>query len=170
MKKKPMSLSEAIAILIIGALLGSVFVFGMRFWNQTVAKDDCTLVETHFVDETFIRKTRSPFRVSQIMIDCSNEERYVIDGCCINEQALAAVQHLQAQEPIALRIHPSSNTIVEFTAGGKQILTFDETMQKLASEANGFLYLGLFLYFGALHGLVVIIHRVLQSTGKRKNA
>lgn len=46
---KTMPLGVAIAILIIGILLGNVFSIGMQFWNKEVTREECSKIETQFV-------------------------------------------------------------------------------------------------------------------------
>jgi predicted negative regulator of RcsB-dependent stress response len=46
MKKDPMPFWMAIALLVVGILLGSVFSFGMQYWNKEVTREECVKIQT----------------------------------------------------------------------------------------------------------------------------
>ena len=162
-----MPLSLAIPLLILGLILGSIFTFGMQYWNQSVNKADCPLIETQLLSYHDIRnrKTRS---IKEIRIDCINEERYFIDGVSINTALTDALSELQAYDPITIRLHPNSNTIVEMIADGTTLISFDETIEKLGDEATGFLFIGIFSYSLALMGLYYIIFHIREYWKHKK--
>lgn len=153
MKRDPMPMGLAIFLLIAGLLLGSVFTFGMQYWNSEVTREECLPIETQFISYTEIRNTKRPAKIQEIAIDCVNDERYFIDGASINTGLSNALSDLSVQQKISLLIHPNSNTIVEFSTENGNILAFDETIRKLSGEATDFLFLGLFMYFCSLVGL-----------------
>ncbi|MBE6960443.1 MAG: hypothetical protein E7448_06970 [Ruminococcaceae bacterium] len=165
MRKDPMPLGLAVGVLIVGMLLGSIFTFGMQFWNEKVTRESCTLIETQFVSYKEIRQPKRPMEIKEIAIDCSNGERYFIDGVSINTDLRNALSALSEFEEIVLLLHPNSNTIVEFSNENDYILIFDDTISKLRNEATGFLLLGIFMYFCSLVGLH---YTVLNIVRKRK--
>ncbi|MBQ8756790.1 MAG: hypothetical protein IJZ48_00895 [Oscillospiraceae bacterium] len=165
MRKVPISLGKAIALLVVSILLGSVFTFGMQHWNAEVTQESCTLVETQFVSYQEIHQPKRPLHIKEIVIYCANGEQYNIDGVSINTQLKDALSALSEQENISLLIHPNSNTIVEFSTENGNILDFNKTTRKLGRESTGFLFLGFFLYFCALVGLYYV---VLNCIHKRK--
>jgi len=168
MKKvsKP-TLAQAITILVIGILRGSIFVFGVQYWNESIPRDSCTEIETQFVAYDEIKRLKSPQRIREIAIDCTNGERYFIDGASINAQLREDLRGLQANESIRLLIHPNSSTIVEFTAGDATLLEFDETIKRLGNESVVFLILGVFMYISALFGLYHVAVHIKKSSRKK---
>ena len=160
MRKDPMPLGLAIGLLIVGILLGSVFTFGMQYWNAEVTRESCIFVETQFISYDEIRQPKRPVKIKEIAIDCANDERYFIDGVSINTELRNALSALSEQEKIRLLIHPNSNIIVEFSTEDGNILAFNETISKLGGEATGFLFLGFFMYFCSLVGLYYVIWHV----------
>ena len=169
-KKEPdVPLSVAASVFVFGIILGSVFTFGMQFWNTAVERESCSVVETHFLEYTAFRKARQPREIQEIAIDCSNEKRYFIDGVSINSKLTDALDNLWYRERIILLIHPNSNTIVEFTTEDTTILNFDETTKDLQSEASGFRYLGIFMYVVSLiMGLYCVALLIAQRRKKAK--
>ena len=163
MKRDPMPLGLAIFLLIAGLFLGSVFTFGMQYWNSEVTREDCTLIDTQFVSYKEIRQPKRPMEIKEIAVDCVNNERYFIDGVSINSDLRNSLSELSKHQKIYILIHPNSNTIVEFSTENGTILTFNETIHKLGREATGFLFLGLFMYFCSLVGLYYTAFHIIKK-------
>lgn len=163
MKRDPMPLGLAIFLLIAGLFLGSVFTFGMQYWNSEVTREDCTLIDTQFVSYKEIRQPIRPMEIKEIAVDCVNNERYFIDGVSINSDLRNSLSELSKHQKIYILIHPNSNTIVEFSTENGTILTFNETIHKLGGEATGFLFLGLFMYFCSLVGLYYTAFHIIKK-------
>jgi len=166
-KSNPMPIKLAFVMLTIGILLGNVFNFGMQFWNKKITRESCTIVETHFVSYDEIWHSKPTINIVEISIDCTDGNRYFIDGVSITDELQNELSLLQENESITLLIHPNSNTIVEFICGQNVILSFDDTVEKLDVEADGFLFLGLFMYFCALVGLYYILYHIIRGKTKR---
>ena len=163
MKRDPMPLGLAIFLLIAGLFLGSIFTFGMQYWNSEVTREDCTLIDTQFVSYKEIRQPKRPMEIKEIAVDCVNNERYFIDGVSINSDLRNSLSELSKHQKIYILIHPNSNTIVEFSTENGTILTFNETIHKLGREATGFLFLGLFMYFCSLVGLYYTAFHIIKK-------
>ena len=163
MKRTPIPLGLAIFLLIAGLFLGSVFTFGMQYWNSEVTREDCTLIDTQFVSYKEIRQPKRPMEIKEIAVDCVNNERYFIDGVSINSDLRNSLSELSKHQKIRLLIHPNSNTIVEFSTENGTILTFNGTIHKLGEEATGFLFLGLFMYFCSLLGLYYTAFHIIKK-------
>ncbi|MBP3696096.1 MAG: hypothetical protein J6J45_01015 [Clostridia bacterium] len=163
MKRDPMPLGLAIFLLIAGLFLGSVFTFGMQYWNSEVTREDCTLIDTQFVSYKEIRQLKRPMEIKEIAVYCVNNERYFIDGVSINSDLRNSLSELSKHQKIYILIHPNSNTIVEFSTENGTILTFNETIHKLDREATGFLFLGLFMYFCSLVGLYYTAFHIIKK-------
>ncbi len=165
MKSPPMPLGLAVFLLVSGLFLGSVFTFGMQYWNSVVTREACTLVETQFASYDEIRRPKRPMEIKKIAIDCVNDKRYFIDGVSINPALRNALRELSNQEDITLLIHPHSNTVVELSNEDGVLLKFDDTIKKLKNEALGFLFLGIFMFICSFVGLY---YTVLDITLVRK--
>ena len=166
MKRDPMPFGLAIFLLIAGLMFGSVFTFGMQYWNSEVTREECTLVETRFCSYEEIRKPKRPMEIKEIAIICGNNERYFIDGVSINTNLRNELSALSEHDKISLLIHPNSRTIVEFYTEEGNILSFNETIHKLAGEATGFLFLGFFMYFCSFIGLYYIVLHIIKKRKK----
>lgn len=83
MKKAPMPLGMAVTLLITGIFLGSIFSFGMQYWNEEVTREECTEIATSFLKYKSIRQRGS---IKEIAIDCADSKRYFIDGVSVNTE------------------------------------------------------------------------------------
>lgn len=168
-KKSSPSMQQAIFFLVIGLLLGTVFTFGMSHWNEEIPRESCKYIETEFLDYHERHSLGKPSHIKEIMIDCSNGERYFIDGVSINKELRNAVKNLSEGERIRLLIHPNSDTILELSCNEGLVLEFKDTIKKLGQEKNGFGILGVVMYFFAFVGLYHIVAYQFSKKKKRKS-
>lgn len=157
--KKIPSLYEAVFLLIIGTVLGTVFIFGMSTFREPVKRSDCEKIKTEFIDYKKIYKRG---KVKKIFIECADNEQYFIHYYLIDNELIEDLSELEANEKITLLVHPNRNLIVEFSAG-KKIIRFDEAVNSLKKNDKGFLYLGLFMYFCAAFGLYFTVRYLRKS-------
>ena len=165
MKKRisdPMPFKLAVFMLAMGILIGSIFTFGMQYWNKSIPREDCTVIETQFISYDEIWHYKPTARIIEIAIDCANGNRYFIDGVSINKELQNKLSSLSKNENITLLIHPNSSTIVEFSNADNILLSFDETITKLGGEASGFFFVGLFMYFCALVGAYYVVYHIVR--------
>ena len=165
MRKEPMPLSLAVIVLIGGIILGSLFSFGMQYWNKEITFEECNKVQTQFLR---YKENRRRGFLQEIIIDCANGERYFIDGTTVNSEVQERISKIHCNEDITLFIHPNSDTVVEFSTSSDTILIFSEAVDDLDEEANGFLYLGLFMYFCSLVGLYYVIWHGIQKRNQKR--
>ncbi len=158
-----MPLNAAVGIFLCGLLLGSVFTFVMQYANGAVEQEECTVVETQFIYYDEIRRLRRPMDIQEIAVYCSDGEKYFIDGVSINTELLDALDSLHTMDNITLQLHPRGNAIVEFTAGEKVLLEFEETIGRLGREADGFLVGGIIMYAFAIYAMVCLIWHLIKN-------
>ena len=158
--KKAMTKMEAWFLLIAGLFLGTVFTFGMQYWNAPVARGDAIHATVVFSSYT---ESRSDGHVKEIIVRFEDHEQLYIDGSCINEQVWNGLDTIAPGMKVDLLIHPNSNTILDFRMGNSVVLEFENTSEKLASEATGFFGLGLFLYILAAYGLFNLVFQKRRS-------
>ena len=158
--KKAMTKMEAWFLLIAGLFLGTVFTFGMQYWNAPVARGDAIHATVVFSSYT---ESRRDGHVKEIIVRFEDHEQLYIDGSCINEQVRNGLDTIAPGMKVDLLIHPNSNTILDFRMGNSVVLEFENTSEKLASEATGFGGLGLFLYILAAYGLFNLVFQKRRS-------
>lgn len=158
-KNKSLSLGQSVILLVAGIIMGCIFTFGVQYWNREVTKESCTTVKTQFLDYHII-KNRSGIR--EIAIDCSDSNRYFIDGVLISDEVKNDLSQLQYNDEIILLLHPNSASVVEFSIRNATLINFDEAIDNLGNEATAFLYLGVFMYLGALLGLIYTVLNIVK--------
>ena len=160
MKKHNIPLGAAIFLLIAGLFMGTVFTFGMQYWNAEVSREECVQVDTQILDYK-IKKMTSRGSVSEVIqIECANGEWYDLDSVSTNAALKNALAALSDDEDVTLLIHPnSSRMVVGISTANDIVLDFDETIEKLGKEATGFMYIGIFMYFCGIYGFYHIIRR-----------
>ena len=149
--------SYALVLLVVGAIMGTIFTVGQAFWNETVTREECTYVETclldYEIDYQGIDAITHSDVIRGISIDCSNGERYFVDRECIHSALEVQLERLEENAEITLLIHPNSHKIVEFIAEDEYLLRFETCMDLLYEEKINFLPLGIVCYAGAALGL-----------------
>ena len=161
-KTPPMSRGEGWFLLIVGLFLGTIFTFGMQFWNAPVAEQDAVTDIAVFASYD-IRHGRSG-STKEIIVRFEDRDQLYIDGVCVTDALINQLKAIQQGDELMLTIHPNSNTILELQYGNKLLLEFDQTTKKLTNEATGFGVLGILCYVAALIALV----QLMQLSGARK--
>ena len=156
-KGPPMSMGEAWFLLIVGLFVGTIFTFGMQFWNAPIAEQDA-ITDTAIFDSDEIRHGRSG-STKEIIVRFEDRDQLYIDGVCVTDALINQLKAIQQDDEVMLTIHPNSNTILELQYGNLTLLEFDQTTKKLTNEATGFTGLGILCYLAAFAGLLRILKR-----------
>lgn len=143
--------NQMIVLMIIGLIMGTVFTFGMSYWNEKVDRCECTQYNSTYDSHKLIRERVD---VKEIIINFSNEEVATIDSVSISDELINEIEKFDYNSKIFALCHPNSNTIMELVVNGKVLLDFDSTMNKLVIERNGFIFLGCIMYLFAFISIV----------------
>lgn len=152
--KKSITKGEAWLLLIIGLILGSIFTFGMKYWNAPISKEEALQIQPTF--DSYVEQ-KSKGDVQEILVRFTDYEQLSIDGSCISSALMEKLSSIAPGTKLSLLVHPNSSTILDMRVGDDRLLSFDQTTQKLSDEASGFFFLGLFCYAGAIRGLVGLL-------------
>ena len=153
---RPLTKGEGWFLLIAGFIMGTVFTFGMQFWNAPVTKEES--IHATAIYESYATQ-REQGRVKEIIVRFKDHEQLYIDGACINDRLLNSIDSLVPGTELSMIIHPNSNTILELHADNQVLLEFQNTSEKLTGEATGFMGLGLFCYVLSACGLISLLFR-----------
>lgn len=154
--KKSMTKGEAWFLLIVGLIMGTIFTFGMQYWNAPVTQEEA--IRTTAVYESYATQ-KEQGRIKEIIVRFENHEQLYIDSVSINDELLNSFENLTPGTALTMIVHPNSNTIMELQANNQMLLEFQKTSEKLESEATGFLGLGLFCYVLSAAGLINLLLR-----------
>ncbi len=153
--RKKETLSDGIKIIVIGLLLGTVFTFGQHFWQATVTRDECMVVETTFVDYEYDRGSRR--RGEKLSIDCADGMRYWFDSASLDKSLRDELEILANGEEITMLLHPNSDVILELATENRVVLSFEEAMADMSGERTFFFYMGIIMYGSSLYGIYLLI-------------
>ena len=156
-RSKPVSKSEAIAMLVIGLLLGTVFIFGELYWHAPVQRQ-----ELRYVDAVYVRYQYHDTRHQSMTVSFEDGEVYDIAVECINDELLQELDAIAPGTSLHLGIHPNSSTIMEITDRGRTVMPFAQTEKRLKIRAWGFILLGLFLYAAAGYSLYLLVRKKVR--------
>ena len=164
----PMPTGVAVFLIVAGLILGSVFVFGMQYWNADIEREDAVLVSAEFESYRFDRSGRGG-NISEIRINLKGHPSFSIDGVCASTDVILEVKKLPKGAVLNMLVHPNSDTIWELKQGAKTILSFEEAREKLEKETIGFAFLGGFMYFCAAYGFGSLFQRWHRAGRKEKH-
>ena len=148
-------MSEAVFVLVVGLLLGTVFTFGMNYWNAPVTREDAVPVTAIYAKR--IESLEDGGRVKEIILRFEDHEQLHIDGCCVTEELRGAIDALEPGEEITALVHPNVNTVLELTVDGVVLMDLYTSVEQLTDEKVGFRYLGIFMYAGAIFAAACLI-------------
>ena len=139
---------------IVGVLLGTVFSVGMHYWESSVSKEDAIHIEADF---SSYEKLYSRGGVKEIKVYFQDRKPLFIDGTCCSQRVQNKLKGLKSGTILQLYVHPHSSTLLEIKTDSDSILLFEESIEKLSSEVNGFLFLGVFMYVCAGYGIIKLL-------------
>ena len=154
--REPIPKFGAIILIVGGLIMGTVFIFGMYYWEGSVPKSEAIFVKATYASytEEYMRRGSSYFELY-----FEDHKRLDIDTVCCSDEVSQYVYSLKPGTILNLYIHPRSNTILELIDNGNVIIGYDETIKKLSSEVKAFRVLGLILYSWAVLSIIKIIRK-----------
>lgn len=148
--KKSMIKGEAWFLLIAGLIMGTVFTFGMQYWNAPITQEEA--IHTTAVFSSYKEQLKRG-NVKEIIVRFEDHEQLYVDGVCINDELRKSIHDLVPGTELFLIVHPNSRKIMDLRIGEAVLLEFQDTSEKLTGEATCFMGLGLFCYVLSVCGL-----------------
>lgn len=140
--------------IIIGLIVGTVFTFGMQYWNSPITKDEAIYAEAVFSSYEEVYKNGS---INELIIHFENYDDLSIHNTCCSRQVIDGIRSLKQGEKLKIYYHPKSGNIMELLCNGKVILQFEDASKRLSRDRQGFTALGIFMYAGVVYGVVILI-------------
>ena len=167
-KKQGTSLGTAVMLLVVGMILGSIFVFGSQYWGEPIQREDAIEIsatyEAYEINPGKIRK----HHIKQIEISIADHSSVYIDGACVSEDVKDGIKELPEGAKLDMLVHPNSDTVWELKHGDKTILSFEESQKDIKDENIGFIILGIFMYFCAVIGFGSLLMRGVKARKKNR--
>ena len=169
-EKQKTSPGTAVMLLVVGLILGSIFVFGSQYWGEPIQREDAieisAIYEAYEINPGKIRK----HHIKQIEISIADHSSVYIDGACVSEDVKDGIKELPEGAKLNMLVHPNSDTVWELKHGDKTILSFEESQKDIKSENIGFIVLGVFMYFCAAIGLGSLLTRGVRARKNKKRS
>lgn len=157
----------AIMLIVVGVIMGTIFVFGTKYWGKEIQRKDAVAVsaeyESYKLNYGFMRKRRE---LNQIVLNFNGYNTLYIDGACASEEVLEEIKTLSKGAKLDMLVHPNSDTVWELKHHGNTILSFENAKKNITMENKGFIFLGMFMYFCALYGFVSLLMRWVEARNK----
>lgn len=146
--------TQAWICIIIGLIVGTVFTFGMQYWNSPITKDEATYTEAIF---SSYKERYKDGNVNELILYFENHDELTVDNTCCSQEVVDKIHSLKEGAILKIYYHPHSNKILEMTCNGNTILQFDNSASKLSRDRQGFTALGIIMYFVAVYGVIMLI-------------
>ena len=167
-EKQKTSPGTAVMLLVVGLILGSIFVFGSQYWGEPIQREDAIEIsatyEAYEINPGKIRK----HHIKQIEISIADHSSVYIDGACVSEDVKDGIKELPEGAKLDMLVHPNSDTVWELKHGDKTILSFEESQKDIKDENIGFIILGIFMYFCAVIGFGSLLMRGVKARKKNR--
>lgn len=169
--KKPTK-GEAIFIMISCFLIATLCVVASIVFmeDDNYERSECKYVETHFVSyETHSNRTGKAGRTWHAVIYCIDGNKYEFDTTSFNRELKKSLSALYYGQPVSMLLEPKENgKILEFSANGEVIVSFEQSMDRLSGQRILALGLGVAFYALSAYGLYHII-RIGKEKRSRKS-
>ena len=169
-EKQKTSPGTAVMLLVVGLILGSIFVFGSQYWGEPIQREDAIEIsatyEAYEINPGKIRK----HHIKQIEISIADHSSVYIDGACVSEDVKDGIKELPEGAKLNMLVHPNSDTVWELKHGDKTILSFEESQKDIKDENIGFIILGIFMYFCAVIGFGSLLMRGVKARKNNKRS
>ena len=151
-----------LALAVVTLLLGTLFTFGMRYWDRPVSREDAIREEAAYQS---CRGTYHRGHLQEILVRFSDLEQQTIGSACATESLYDAVRALEPGTRVSLLLRPNTNMILEFRVGETVLLEFDRAVEALRRNVIGFMLLGILMY---LCGIYLAIFYFVPESLRRK--
>lgn len=150
--------SVAWFLLVVGVVLGTVFTFGMRYWEASVTRDEAIYVEAEYASyEILYGRHRST--VSEVKLFFNDREPLFIDGACCNQEVLDKLDTVISGTELQMYLHPNGGELLDIRNNGISILRLDDAVDAVSSEVSAFFIIGVFMYLIAAAALIKLIRK-----------
>ncbi len=153
--RKPIRRWQALFLVIVGLLMGTVFTIGEYYWCGPIKKEDAVFAEAVFSDYDVQGNGRS----RGVILHFSDDRQRDINACCTTETVLSELAEIKPGTAVQMLLHPRGHDIYELRVGEKVILAFDDAAVKMERSQFGFFVTGMVMYLFAILGAIKLVNR-----------
>lgn len=170
-----MKRSEAIFMIVVGLVLGTVFTFGVSYFNAPTELEEAITTEATFFsyEVSYGTSIVGPHRIKRaskgLLVHFTDYEALDIHSVCDSPALREKLDELPPGARVSLMIHPNASTILDMCYNDTVYLEFNEVTKRLSRERYGFLALGILLYLAAVYCAAWLIrYQVLLTRYRRQ--
>ena len=157
-KKRKRSLpakAELVAGILACLLMGTVFVFGNAHWMKEITWEESVYEKLIYTSHVVPLK-----RGRAITMYFSDHKPLSIHGSLRTHTLEEALEDIRPGTQVGVYSHPNSNYIMDLTANGERLLSFEAAQQSLNGQRIGFQVLGAIMYaFAGLFAFGLVKYR-----------
>ena len=153
-------------LMVIGLLMGSVFVIGTWHWGKLIEREDAIAVSATFSE--YLMHTSPKGSAESVEICFTNRDSLFIDSAVFDETVKKGLDTLRRGDSVELFIHPNSGDIWELRSEDAVILDFEYAKSRMLVDNFLFSGLGLFGYMCAAMGAVSMVIQLVQRKKERE--
>ena len=155
--KEKTKLSYAVKLIVVGLLLGTVFTLFELDKVVPVKREDCSLVQTCFVNYELISPKGT---LEAVQLQCADWGQYYIDNSAFTEQLQNELDMLSPHEEITMLVQRNTAIVMELSAQGNVLLSFEEVAEAMEAEFPVMFYVGLLMYAFTLLGIYRLVKQL----------
>ena len=140
---------ERLAAMVLGVLLGALFLGGAALWYAPAEQSECVR-ETAALEDWRVRGGR----VREVVMRLSGGEKRRIDGSCVTEELLEGLEGLHPGDEVRLLLHPRSDLVMALSSEDRTLLRYAQACDALRGRARGYRLLGVICLLGAAYALI----------------
>lgn len=139
--------SSLILTVVIGLLLGTVFVFGMSYFNATVTRDECVYKIASY--DTF-SKDNNEQKNNEITLYFTDYEEVTIISASVSDELIDTLENTPENSKVIMLVHPNTDVVLDLVVNGNKLFDFETTMKQLEIERTFFVIFGCFFYLASV--------------------
>ena len=135
-------------------LMGTVFIFGNAYWMKEITWEETVYEKLIYISHAVPLKQGRAIT----MYFSGHKPLSILGSLRINELE-EALEDIRPGTQVGVYSHPNSGYIMDLTANGEKLLTFEHAQEVFEREKSGFQIFGVLLYVGAVLLIVLLIDR-----------
>ncbi|MBQ6662857.1 MAG: hypothetical protein IJM69_04890 [Firmicutes bacterium] len=140
-------------VVVLGLILGTVFIFGINYWERPIPKEKVTSTKAVY---QYNEKWGYRGSVKKIFLYFEDLERKEINRSCVTQDLVNKVDEIESGTTIKVWLHPTEDTILQLETSDGMVISYDEVMEKYRIDRIGFTILGVFAYGCAAYAAIMI--------------
>ena len=154
-----------IFFIVVGIVLGNVFVIGEWHWNKVLPRDEFIATTAVFDDYKLYHGGKAG-SVSAVKLSFTDHD-YIYTAVHTSDLE-DALGKLKSGDRLEMLLHPSSGEIWEIKYRDMYVLSLEDTAKAIYSETVGFIVLGIICYLMTAFGAASLIFQHFDSIKRSK--